>query len=93
MPRLSPPLIQGTGKDGSFAGAVYITDGQLITYRWIPNPKTLEEVRVKLRQPGSPTRSKAPTTSRPSAYSSDPRPQAADIGRHLPPISAGGLRP
>ena len=52
MPRLSPPLIQGTGKDGSFAGAVYITDGQLITYRWIPNPKTLEEVKVKLRAAG-----------------------------------------
>lgn len=54
MARLSNPLIQATGKDGSLSGAVYLTDGLLLTYRWIRDPDELEAVQYKLRVGGQP---------------------------------------
>jgi hypothetical protein len=52
--RLSNPLVQATGADGSLSGAVYLTDGALMTYRWIRNPTELEDVKYKLRVAGLP---------------------------------------
>lgn len=54
MPRLSNPLLQGTGKDGSMPGAVYMTDGLLCSYWWIPNEGTLKDVQYALRVNGLP---------------------------------------
>jgi len=47
--RISPFLIQGTGKDGSQAGVVYATDGQLMTLRAIPNEAALAGYRWTAR--------------------------------------------
>jgi hypothetical protein len=49
MARLCNPLIQKTGSD-----AIYITDGQLVCYRWIPDPPALERIRERLRAAGLP---------------------------------------
>jgi hypothetical protein len=54
MPRLSNPLIQATGKDGSLSGAVYLTDGALMSYRWVRDPQELSDVQYKLRVAGLP---------------------------------------
>ena len=54
MPRLSNPLLQGTGKDGSLYGAVYMTDGLLCQYWWIPTEQALNDVKYMLRVAGQP---------------------------------------
>ena len=50
MRRLSNPLIQQRGNDG-----VYITDGQLVCYRWIPDMTALGMIQTKLEAAGLPT--------------------------------------
>jgi len=52
MPRLSNPLIQASGKDGSLAGAVYLTDGLLTHYHWVPSERALNDVKYMLRIAG-----------------------------------------
>jgi len=52
MPRLSNPLLQATGKDGTFTGAVYMTDGLLSQYWWIPTEQALNDVKYMLRVAG-----------------------------------------
>jgi hypothetical protein len=54
MPRLSNPLVQANGEDGTLAGAVYLTDGNLMAYRWVRNETELDDVRFKLRAAGLP---------------------------------------
>jgi hypothetical protein len=50
MRRLSKPLIQQRGSDG-----IYITDGQLVCYRWIPDMTALGRIQTKLAAAGLPT--------------------------------------
>ena len=54
MPRLSNPLIQATGKDGTVPGAVYMTDGLLSSYWYVPDPTTLNDIQYMLRVAGLP---------------------------------------
>ena len=52
MARMGNPLIQSTGKDGAPPGAVFLTDGRMMTFRYIPDPQTLSDVQFYLRGAG-----------------------------------------
>jgi hypothetical protein len=52
MPRLSNPFIQSTGADGSPPGCVFLTDGQLMTFRYIQTPDDLDDIAYMLRVAG-----------------------------------------